>query len=191
MTRGNSLLECPKCITNTLEVEESDVDEVQNIGIRRYRCKTCRHRFTFVEVMFEDPSGDPDPFLQLAANLRWKDRETRFRKKRTQPRRQLKPSDSIEMTREKGSVTLTYKRSPRRKQIFLKCKRGHELIGKNVYVTPSTGARVCMPCRRDYQREWIKKPEVRARRRELWQTKYKHRRRRNRSTQQQQEQTAA
>lgn len=190
MSKGNSLLECPRCVTNTLEVEQSDVDEVQNIGIRRYRCKDCRHRFTFVEVLFEDPSGDPDPFLQLAANVRWKDREARYRKDRKQPRRQMKVTDSIELTRERGQVTLRYKRSKRKKQVFLVCKRGHELKGNNVYITPSTGARVCLPCRRAYQRNWVKQPHVKERRRQQWQTTHKFKRQARRS-QQQQEQVAA
>jgi hypothetical protein len=34
------------------------------------------------------------------------------------------------------------------------CLRGHELSGDNIYVTPSTGSRVCRTCRAEQSRKW-------------------------------------
>lgn len=169
MTRGNSLLECPKCVENTLEVVASDVDE-QNIGLRRYQCKECRNRFTTVETFFTDLSGDEDPFLNLALNYRLAERAAHYRRTGTKPRRQLKPTDSLVLETDNGTITIRYKRSWRDgRLVFLVCKRGHSLEDKtNVYVNPRTRVRTCKKCRAINQARFNAKPETKARRRAKW-----------------------
>ena len=38
-----------------------------------------------------------------------------------------------------------------------RCLRGHKMEGENVYISPKSGKRVCVACRRESQREWKRK----------------------------------
>lgn len=158
-TNGNSLLECPRCQTNTLIVVGSDANEA-NVGIRRYQCEDCRNRFTALEAFFLDDEGNEDCFLQLALNWRLHERENHERRTGKKPRRQLKPTDSVVVRQGHGTLAFTYHRSPRKKALFLVCKRGHELNDGNTYTNPYTKARTCLPCKRAYQRAWNKRWRV-------------------------------
>lgn len=151
--RANPYLECPRCETDTLIVIGSDVTE-QNVGLRRYRCDECRNTFSTVESFFTDDEGNEDCFLQLAMNVRLRDREAHQRRTGKKPRRQLKPSDRLATVYMPGRVMLTYVRTPRAKAVFLECKRGHRLEGDNVRINTTTGNRYCVTCNRASQYEW-------------------------------------
>ena len=162
--RANPYLECPRCELDTLEVYGTDVTDA-GIGLRRYRCQECRNTFSTVEAFFTDDEGEEDCFLQLAENVRIRDRETHQRRTGKPPRRQLKPTDALRVERSDGRITISYVRRPKVKSIYLLCKRGHELRDENVGINSTTKNRFCMQCKRDYQRDWQRrkfgyKPEV-------------------------------
>lgn len=156
MTRGNRLLECPECEEQTLTVERTDTNE-NNVGFRRYHCSECRKYWTTLEVFFTDDEGDPDSFNQIALNKRIGDREKYHRTKGTVPRRPLKETDQIMVYQGKGSVTLRYLRSPRKKLVWTACRRGHPFDAKNTAINKTTGAQVCRICRRANQNRWSEK----------------------------------
>ena len=157
MSRSNRLLECPSCEEPTLTVVRSDADE-NNIGMRRYRCSECRQCFTTLEAFFVDDQGDPDCFNQIALNKRIGDREKYHRRKgNSKPRRPLKSTDQIRVTRTNGSITLSYKRNRRVRPTFSECKRGHPFNAENTYINKSSGAQQCRACRRINQRTWNEK----------------------------------
>lgn len=151
--RSNPYLECPNCAENTLETIGSDVVD-SDVGVRRYRCEECRHVYTSVETFIVDDEGNEDCFRQLALNVRLREREKHQKLTGHQPRRQLKATDSLRVERSQGRVTITYVRSPKMKAVFLMCKNGHKLEGDNVGINTTTGNRLCLTCKRNYQRDW-------------------------------------
>ena len=154
MSARNSRMECPNCEDTTLQAMRPGSEQLEvGLVIHRYICADCRRTYTSVESLFEDDEGDPDSFLNLALNARLRDRENRYRRLGTKPRRQLKPVDHLAVHRKPGLVSIRYVPSPHVKALFLTCKNGHDLNEVGIYLK-SDGARVCLPCKRKYQREW-------------------------------------
>ena len=47
------------------------------------------------------------------------------------------------------------------------CSRGHRYSPENTYIHPTTGSRHCRTCQREYLKEYVSRPEYKARQAEL------------------------
>lgn len=130
--------ECLDCGGVQSEVKESGYT-ADDQRIRRRVCCDCGQDAVSVEVYI---TPGATTFWRLNPHRRDRKREGDYRRRgrgiyRLLNRRALEDRLAV-------SVMV----SPGGQQPVTHCRRGHELTGDNVYLTPSTGYRDCVTCRR-------------------------------------------
>lgn len=128
---------CPECGGTITGTVSGGVD-TEGHRIRLRLCRTCDTSFTTVEVAI--------PFSFIAVDVAKRDR---LRSQRGTFVSRVTP-DYLEVESAyrgaESTVLLRIKKGSRSNR----CRRGlHELVGRDVYVNPKTGQRVCQPCRRE------------------------------------------
>ena len=132
---------CPDCgSVNSYSVERG-WSEPDDHFLRRRRCNECAGTFVTAEVLVPT---DETSFYRLDYRGReWRRENYRRQHAKTAKRLRPRPADKLFVNVRVKPATIKDT-----------CLRGHLFTEQNTYRYPSTGARSCVTCRRERQREY-------------------------------------